>query len=194
MSTFNQPVQPEQSKQSGVFRINRARLPHTLFQVGMCILIFTFLYFTWVGHLQQMIIENQINRVFADLNRDLRLIDLYNTIRPRMIIELKNTLAQNRGTIKARDEQIKASNRSVTIEVWIVVSLLFLGCMFGTYVFAKRQGASWNEILIEGCTVAVSLSVVLILFLYLVVENYDLIDPNVVKKTLVDALIEYGKL
>jgi hypothetical protein len=186
-------IPPTESIGANFMRINRARLPHTLFQVGMCVLFFTFLFFTWIQNIQQMILESQVDRVFKDINRDLRLLDLYNTIRPRILIEFKNLLAQNRGDINTKDEEIKASNQSVKTEVWIVSGLIFISCMIGTYIFVKRQGISWSEVILEGLITAIVLSIVLVLFLYLVVQNYDLIDPNIVKKTLVDALIEYSK-
>lgn len=189
MSTSSQSIEPR----PGFFQINLNRMPHTLFQVGFSILIFTFLFFTWVDKLQEIIVKNQIERVFSDLNRDLRMIDTFNTIRPRVVAELENYFVQSREEIKETDQFIKDQNKSVLTEVWITVIILFGMCMFGTYIFARRYNVSWTDLLVEGFSVTIALSVVLILFLYLVVNNYDLIDPNVVKKTLVDALLEYGK-
>ena len=159
----------------------------------MCVAFLSFLFFTWIKDIQKSILQSQIDRVFADIGRDLVIIDTSNVIREQVYATLKNTLVPQRNVLLESDEQTKAVNQSVVIESASVISVLVLICVGVSIGLCIKYKIDWKDMVLEGLICATILSSVLIMFLYLVVKNYDLIDPNIVKKTIIDVLIEYSK-
>jgi len=184
--------------------MNTKLIAYVLFEFSICIAFFCFLYFTWIKDIQHLILKNQIERVFSDIANDLVIIDASNTLRQNIYSTLKNTLAQQRNTLLESDVKIEEANKSVLIESGIVISVFVLMGMGISIWLSKKyteqsSAASFagkfdsKDMILDGLSCGLTLSVVLIMFLYLVVNYYDLIDPNVVKKTILDVLIEYSK-
>lgn len=172
--------------------MDKKTIAHVLFQFGVCVSFFSFLYFTWVQKITHLIVERQINDVFSSIEKDLRLIDVDNTLRSKIYYALKNKLAQMRmGTTNA-DTTIEATNTIVKIEAGLTIGIFVL-IVFGICGYlVKRYKLNATDMIVDGLSGMFILSGVLIAFLYLVVMNYNLIDPNVVKKMMVDAWIEYS--
>jgi hypothetical protein len=173
--------------------MNTKLIAYVLFEFSICIAFFCFLYFTWIKDIQHLILKNQIERVFSDIANDLVIIDASNTLRQNIYSTLKNTLAQQRNTLLESDVKIEEANKSVLIESGIVISVFVLMGMGISIWLSKKYKFDSKDMILDGLSCGLTLSVVLIMFLYLVVNYYDLIDPNVVKKTILDVLIEYSK-
>lgn len=173
--------------------MNTKLIAYILFECSVCIAFFCFLYFTWIKDIQHLILKNQIERVFKDIANDLMIIDTSNTLRQNIYSTLKNTLAQQRNTLLESDVKTEEANKSVLIESGIVISVFVLMGMGISIWLSKKYKFDSKDMILDGLSCGLTLSVVLIMFLYLVVNYYDLIDPNVVKKTILDVLIEYSK-
>lgn len=172
--------------------MDKKTIAHVLFQFGVCVAFFSFLYFTWIQKITHLIVERQINDVFSSIEKDLRLIDINNTLQAKIFYTIKNKMAQARMTIVDVDESIEANNQVVKIESGLTIGLIVLIAFGISGYMVKRHKLDGIDVIIDGLSGMMILSGVLIAFLYLVVMNYNLIDPNVVKKMMVDALIEYS--
>lgn len=172
--------------------MNTKLVAHVVFQFAVSVAFFSVLYFTWIKKIQYLILENQIKRVFADIAQDLVIVDV-SGLRERIYSILKNSLAKERNSLIETDQLVEQSNQKVVIESAIVISVVVCVCIVISAWMVREYKLDWKDMVIDGLSCGLTLSVVLILFLYLVVNYYDLIDPNVVKKTILDLLIEYSK-
>jgi hypothetical protein len=173
--------------------MNTKSIAYVLFQFGMSVAIFSLLFFTWIKDIQKLILQSQIDRVFTEIGRDFVIIDTSNFIREKIYATLKNTLAPQRNVLLESDEKTKTVNQSVAIESASVIGIVVFICVVVSIGLCLKYKIDWADMVFDGLSCAIILSAVLILFLYLVVKNYDLIDPNIVKKTILDVLIEYSK-
>jgi len=173
--------------------MNTKSITYIVFQFGLCIAFFSFLFFTWIKDIQKLILQSQIDRVFSDIGQDLVIIDTSNKIREQIYATLKNTLVPQRNVLSDSDKSSEAMNQSVVIESASVIGVIVLVCIGVSIWLCRKYNIDYKDVLFDGLVCAIILSGVLIVFLYLVVKNYDLIDPNIVKKTILDVLIEYSK-
>jgi len=171
--------------------MNTKSITYIVFQFGLCIAFFSFLFFTWIKDIQKSILQSQIDRVFSDIGQNLVIIT--SNTREQIYSILKNTLAAQRNVLSESDESVKSVNESVVIESASVLSVIVLVCIGTSIWMCRKYKIDWKDMVLEGLICALFLSGVLIMFLYFVIKNYDLIDPNVVKKTILDVLIEYSK-
>lgn len=172
--------------------MNTKSIAHVVFQFAVCITFFSLLYFTWIKKIQYLILENQIKRVFADIAQDLVIVDI-SGFREQIYSVLKNTLAKERNSLIETDQLVEQSNQKIVIESAIVIAVVVVICIIVSSWIVRRYKLDWKDMVIDGLSCGLTLSIVLIMFLYLVVNYYDLIDPNIVKKTILDLLIEYSK-
>jgi multisubunit Na+/H+ antiporter MnhG subunit len=167
-------------------------ISNILLHVGIMALFLTTFFFTIAAIQEKAIVENQINFILDDF--------LQNTFGPisdsdKKLIKnnLDIELNKVKQDLKKEDEKVKKLNNETTknafIFVGIILAVVIVLVLFQAFIF------KWNlsNLKFLGFSVISSLIFVAItetLFLFIIAKGYYSVDPNQIKKRIVDNLLK----
>lgn len=159
-----------------------------ILQVTLSITFIVIFFFTYGSYLESKVVREQVDYVVSDLMTDVKIID-------GAQLELLKDIANNIKTpdMKKQDQQAEIYNRNIMIKAFLIFGALFiLGISFTIFMITYYK-LDYKRILAHSSIAILAVIIVYFLYTTFVLGNFHSADPNVVKKAIIESLINFEK-
>ena len=160
-----------------------------LIHVGVMALFLTIFFFTVAQYFEKKIVEKQIDFVIDDF--------VGNTLKPisketKKEIQEKITKAFEKQDFSKSDEAVKKQNSEIMKKAWtfvgillaiIIVIVIILGFVY------KWEGYYWRFLFNSSLLGLIFVALTEFIFMFLIAQNYLSADPNKIKLSIIQTLI-----
>ena len=151
------------------------------FQFILIITFITVFFFTYVKDVEKTIVDKQVNEAIASLKNEPLLIN-YN---------FKNLNLQT-PDLSSQDSSVEESNKIIEENAFKFLFILFGIGLFIIITITLVFKLSVKEMLMVTIPGLIVVGLTEFLFLNLFVKNYITLDPNMIKKGIIQGLIDYS--
>lgn len=159
-----------------------------ILQVTLSITFIVIFFFTYGSYLESKVVRNQVDFVVSDLMADVKIMDGQNA---NILKDIANNIkAPN---MEQQDNEAKEHNRQIMIRAIIIFGILFVIGITVSLFLIIYYGLNYKSILIHSLISVISVAIVYFLYTTFVLGNFHSADPNVVKKAIIESLIDFEK-
>lgn len=163
--------------------------------VAVMSLFLTVFFFTVASNQEKHIVENQVNFIMDDLIGNT-LTPLPESEKEKIKDNLDSKLEDAKSELKGSDESVKKANQKTVKKAFLFVGIVFgiLSMVVVTLeVYFKWNMSHIKYLVFSAFTGLVFVAITETLFLLLIAKGYYSVDPNKIKKKVVDTLISNSK-
>ena len=141
-------------------------------------------FFTYAKNVEKEIVMNNVNYLVNDLIGNLKDI-----IPPAGQTQLKQKMNEVKlPDMSKEDEQVETNNKALLKRAAGVLGLIgFIG-IFSAYKLSKKYNLSFQTLVVKNLILLVGIAIVEIGFINLVAKQYISINPNQIKKAIIQSL------
>lgn len=163
-------------------------LASIILQVTLSVTFIVIFFFTYGSYLESKVVRDQVDYVVTDLMTDIKIMDGSSL---NLLTDIANNIkAPN---MEEQDAEAMQHNNTIMYNALIIFGILFIiGISISSFMMIYYN-LDYKTIILRALLSVSAVAIIYFLYTTFVLGNYHSADTNVVKKAIIDSLIDFEK-